>query len=45
MDRLLPNVHEAIPVVLIERYLCQDSVVVVYTLDTGAYWVVLTPYN
>ena len=34
-----------IPIVLIERYICDDSVIVVFTLETGEWFHVLTPYN
>mgnify|MGYP001596162574 CR=1 len=34
-----------INIVLVERYLCSDSVVVVFTLETGEKFVILTPYN
>ena len=34
-----------VPIVLIERYICDDSVLVVFTLETGEWFHVLTPYN
>lgn len=32
-------------IVMIERVLCKDSVVIVYTVETGEKFVSLIPYN
>lgn len=49
MARLLPGLPVLSQpyqrVVLIERYRCLDSILVVYTTETGEWWYCLTPYN
>lgn len=32
-------------IIAIERYVCRESVVVVFTTETGYRWAVLTPFN
>ena len=32
-------------IIAIERYVCQDSIVVVYSAENGYRWAVLTPFN
>lgn len=42
LTRLIPPYQN---IIVMERYVCRDSVVVVFTTETGYCWAVLTPFN